>query len=576
MASTATPAEVIKKYAVALEWQLEQKKIDALQEAISNTVAAVIKMTAALEAAAIATVVAVERVSKSFESMHYMAKRVGDSVTNVQALTKALEQSGLSAESAKSAIENFSKEIRNNPGQEAWIREYFKLGNEKMPLTELMMRTFESEEFKKAPPFYQTILARQLGLTEEQWRAMLEDTRHKSEEYKHLLHTAGLDLDGPDGAVARGKKFAEAYRAMGEVLDIIIKKTAYLITPDAQVKIEHFTHWLEAHSDDIVRQLAAAGKMLLWFGEKIVAAGEWVVEAATKFDNWMKKTFGVDDAFAKLAVTLGIGGPVLMALEAFGKAVYVLMGRPAIKALSWLLRALGLGVSAGAAATLGLAAGIFFGSTTTTGGSKFEEDERRANLARDPDYYKEGHPGHAGYKGGGGENLPTGQVAPGLKEAEKQIEDVPFGGRITSENHGDHSPNSEHYKGRAFDKVLTRNTPEDYANAAEWIRKKYRSLGLNDDEFRVLDEKNHPTRWTRGDHIHTQISPSGLEKLREIEKKRIESEKAGVGPQSMAPTEGSTTVKVTNNWNVTGSDSNTKPQSQLVSRLIRGSGAAVG
>lgn len=93
--------------------------------------------------------------------------------------------------------------------------------------------------------------------------------------------------------------------------------------------------------------------------------------------------------------------------------------------------------------------------------------------------------------------------------------------------HQKKSPNSEHTKGKAMDFTVTGGALKDYEKAASQARQTFIQQGLvQDKDFTVYDEANHPSSKATKEHIHVELTDSGLNKLNRLEEARKNDIKA--------------------------------------------------
>jgi hypothetical protein len=159
--------------------------------------------------------------------------------------------------------------------------------------------------------------------------------------------------------------------------------------------LKRFKEWLDAHHEDITKNLTAFVDAVKPFAKAFSEAAGKVAEFAGAVIKWLGP-----NTTAWLAVAA-----LLVKFTGFGTALtgaIVLVGR-----LATALGALMLGGSGAAIRALGGLAG-FFGAPAvaailggaaalypTPAGEGEDERQRQENIKRDPDYYKPGHPGAA-------------------------------------------------------------------------------------------------------------------------------------------------------------------------------------
>ena len=94
---------------------------------------------------------------------------------------------------------------------------------------------------------------------------------------------------------------------------------------------------------------------------------------------------------------------------------------------------------------------------------------------------------------------------------------------------------SKHASGLAFDTTLASRRKEDYAKAKVAAEARLRESGLDDRDFKVIDEANNPSARSTGDHLHTQFnSPEAAAQYNAWSAKKAE-ERAAQAKAKAAP-----------------------------------------
>jgi hypothetical protein len=121
---------------------------------------------------------------------------------------------------------------------------------------------------------------------------------------------------------------------------------------------------------------------------------------------------------------------------------------------------------------------------------------------------------------GGADQAPRASVQENLEVLKKVTTDAEKGGaHITStfRGHGHEltkaNPRSAHAQGRAFDVRAQTAEQADAAIAAQ--KERFARMGLeHGTHYTYRDEVRHPMPWTKGPHVHFQLTPAGVAKLR--------------------------------------------------------------
>ncbi|MGO9770420.1 MAG: phage tail tip lysozyme [Roseiarcus sp.] len=389
-------AEVLKEFLVSLSFSTNEAQYRRFSDSIESVTKQTAKFAVGLEAAAVAAVGVVQRISAGFENLYYASSRVNSSAANINAFKYAISQLGGTAEGALSTLEAFSRKLREAPGNESLLRQWGVQTRDAQgrmrDSVDLMKDLAGSSKFNALPYFNRIHIAQALGIDEITYRALLGDVDRFTSEYRNKLKNAGLD---PDKAAAQAKKFEQAWRSAFTSIEIIIDKVAARFGPEIADKFQEFTNWVDSHGDEIGDTLKEIGDALsdvvkwLWDIGKAVAT--FIHDDA---DPWIEKNLGITHGIEKLSVALMFLSAT--AIPALAAALTALMAGSALRGLVALLGVAGLG---GIAAFV---AGGALGMTPSSAGEGDDEMQRRKNLEGDPDYYKPGHPGGQGDIGAGG------------------------------------------------------------------------------------------------------------------------------------------------------------------------------
>ena len=105
----------IAEYLAVLGYRVDEQSQRKFMDAVESMSKAVLGLSAGLVAAAGGVTAAVAQMAGSSEKMYYLAQRIGDSVSDVDALTFAFSKLGLAPEQTISAVTHMADEMRNNP-----------------------------------------------------------------------------------------------------------------------------------------------------------------------------------------------------------------------------------------------------------------------------------------------------------------------------------------------------------------------------------------------------------------------------------------------------------------------------
>lgn len=111
----------IKEYLVSLGFKIDEPALKRFNTSLSSLEKNTVKFATTMSALTIAVVGGVAEIAKQFTTLYYVSERTGATVENLNALTFAGQQIGLSAGQAMGAIEGLARAMRMNPGITAYI-----------------------------------------------------------------------------------------------------------------------------------------------------------------------------------------------------------------------------------------------------------------------------------------------------------------------------------------------------------------------------------------------------------------------------------------------------------------------
>jgi hypothetical protein len=113
---------VLRDYLIALGFKVDDQSYKRFNEGILRSAKNVSELGAEAVGAATAIGYAVEKVARQFEDLYYASQRTGGAVTNLRAYEYGARNIGVSADSARSAVEGMAAAIRTNPGLTGLLR----------------------------------------------------------------------------------------------------------------------------------------------------------------------------------------------------------------------------------------------------------------------------------------------------------------------------------------------------------------------------------------------------------------------------------------------------------------------
>lgn len=188
-------------------------------------------------AAGVATVVGAamlaigETIRKSigeFDRMYYVAGRTGASVNSLKALSYAFAQTGSSAQAAISAVENFARARRANPGVDAMLRGYGV--NTKGDTSDVLMNSIDAIRARH-PQYAGAQVADMLGISPDEYDHLIryrKEIGQFTDEYTRMQKALGVN--GGETADA-AKEIMRQLGRLSAVLEVLSDKLTQIVAP---------------------------------------------------------------------------------------------------------------------------------------------------------------------------------------------------------------------------------------------------------------------------------------------------------------------------------------------------------
>jgi hypothetical protein len=267
---------IITSFLVGLGIKVDEAGLKKVANAVKQVEKAALEMSAALEAAATATALAVGQISSKFEDLYYASQRIGASVENIQAFGFALNQVGGSAQGARNALEGVAAFIRNNPGGENWIEHLgvsTRTANGEWRDTKLILDDL-AVRFRQMPFWAARVRAQMLGIDDNTLMAMRRGTAQFSDEYHAAAKRYGVDQEQ---MAAASHVFMTRVRDVQMNISLMFSKIAMDLLNTVGPQLDRFASWFERNGPVIGARIEAIGKPILVIGTYVATAGARVV-----------------------------------------------------------------------------------------------------------------------------------------------------------------------------------------------------------------------------------------------------------------------------------------------------------
>lgn len=225
----ANNQEVIKEFLVSLGFKIDQVGVSKFKESLGSLTKLAGFAAKAVAGVAIASEAMVVKFSSDMEKLYYASRRTKAAVGNIQALEFGAQQIGISADTARGALESMSKAIRSNPGMQAILDNIVGHSTKGQEGTKTLIELVK--QLSKLPHFVGSQFAEMFGIDETTF-FMLKDQLPKLEESmkrrSDLAKQLGIDADE---AAKSGREFMNSLRDLWEMVTLLGQATAGKLLP---------------------------------------------------------------------------------------------------------------------------------------------------------------------------------------------------------------------------------------------------------------------------------------------------------------------------------------------------------
>lgn len=304
-------SDTIKEFLVALGFRIDDaswKKFDkGIKAATADTAA--LGRTAVKSAAAIG--LAVEQISKEYESLYYLSQRSASTVSNLKAYDYSMRQIGLSSETSQAQVESFTTALRLNPGVRGLLGA-FGVGGSVDPKNQIFEITKSLKaRFGEGGYFVAARFAQQFGIEEKAFRGMwqnLDRLKAADEDYQRRLRASGVNTEK---VAESSTEFQNVLRGLEAEIGLVGDQTVQRWLPAAISIVQ----WLDTQAQWMVvlgRRTEGYSSSIL----TVVTALGALKVAASVLPRWL--------GGGLLAGASGIGGAIGGAALGLGSLAYSL------------------------------------------------------------------------------------------------------------------------------------------------------------------------------------------------------------------------------------------------------------
>lgn len=439
--------EVLKSFALALGFKIDQQGQRKMEDAISSISKSAGNLVLALGAAALAATAAVVKIAAGFDTLYFSSQRTGASVQNIKALQYAFSQVGSSSEAAASAIEAYAKAIRTNPG----VGQYVKDLGVKQTGDAFNDLSAAIDKIQAKNPYYAGAqMAGLLGISEEQYETF---TRYRKEittyraEYNKFAKQFGLNNDEAAKSLA---SFRRGLTTLGTIATVVGEKFLVALAPAFDRVVKGILAWIDANPEKIERIFNAIATAAEWVAKAFKAVWDVGVqlfdflsakaEEMTSDGSFLRMWEKVVTVFDRVATAIK---SVLTWLAELDRATDMSAGLNAIKRLLGWVEGKTTGFVESGAAT---AAAVDRATQTGIGVPGGAVDDKKPGLVRRGLNALKGVFGVGSASAAVSDRTPLGPVPPGLLDNIARAEGTYRTGYDTSLGHGRFLPGGKEVK----------------------------------------------------------------------------------------------------------------------------------
>lgn len=313
-------AEVIKEFLVALGFKTDEKGLKDFTSGIEHATKNVVKLVAAIEAAALTVGAGVAAFASNLEQLYFAAKKTGSSATNIRSFEKAVQSFGVTADEASGSLQGLARWMRNNPGSDSILRslgvETHKANGELRDMAEIMADV--GKEMSKKPYYLAMDWSKDLGISEDTMRAIMNgDFEAKFAASKKRNENTGFEKAAEDA-----HRFMEGMRELTTYLEAFGIKVQDALMNKLGMSMNQFSDWFQKNGPMIADRVADLIVQFMTLAEKIGPALVWLINKLIELDKstngWSTKIIAALALINLLGGSAVIGGIISLA-GAFGK-----------------------------------------------------------------------------------------------------------------------------------------------------------------------------------------------------------------------------------------------------------------
>ena len=279
-------ATLLKEFLVSIGYSDDVAGRDRLVTGVLAVTKTVLALGTAVEAASVAVVAGVAKISQNLDELYYASIRTRASAENIQAFSFAVARMGGTAEGARGSLEALGRFLRTNPMAEGFLRQ---LGIQTRDARGQLVDTtsmVEQLSHLKMDYWQKQNFASMLGIDERTLMASINGVGNFMAEYKRMLRAAGVDLDA---AAKSSRDYMNSLALLQGAFTALGWKIAETLGPRLRDDLEKFRGFLVDNMDRIGKGIDWTGDKLLKLAEVVTIAGIDVGRGIDQLIDWFDK-----------------------------------------------------------------------------------------------------------------------------------------------------------------------------------------------------------------------------------------------------------------------------------------------
>jgi len=273
----------IRDFFVSLGYDIDKSSERSFNDSLKRTAENAAKLGLAIEAAAASLTAAVVKMAQGMEQSYYASKRLGASVTEINAVSHALTQVGGNADAAKQSMENIAAFMRRLPAGKNYIQGLIGKDFNANDTTQIMAGL--SKKFASMGYAHAKVLSEKLGIDENTLQAMLRDGGKYYEEYQSLVKKAGVDQDA---YAKNSQELMQKVRSLGASFAVLSDKIGAELIKKAGPYVERFKTWMDNNFDEITNVIVRVSDVVMRLSDRLHQVANDLMEWYRKLDPQAK------------------------------------------------------------------------------------------------------------------------------------------------------------------------------------------------------------------------------------------------------------------------------------------------